>query len=387
VTVTVDVAIAAGGADWEESAIREVEASSVLRLARRCVDVADLLALAHTGRAEVALVSTGLMGLDVDVVARLEAAGVRVAAVGPATERAAALGISRVVRPGALGDLARQAWAPPVEQDAAPRAPLVAVWGGGGAPGRSTVALGLASSAAARGVDTVLVDADTHGGALGQMLSVLDDVSGLVAACRSVNNGRPAELVEHLLEVDPSLRLLSGLPRADMWPQVRTSAMQGVLDGLRDVADLVVADVGASIEPATGVGPSRHQTTVQVLEAADVVVVVGRPDPVGLARLVRAVHDLAALLPHVEPVVVVNLTRSTLGWTDREVGATVLRLTGIDPVMHLPHDQSGLDLAAVSGRSPREAAPSSPFVARVEVLTSHVLGLVVSPDALAGSRR
>ena len=63
----------------------------------------------------------------------------------------------------------------------------------------------------------------------------------------------------------------------------------------------------------------------------------------------------------------------------------MLRLAGVEPVVHLPHDQSGLDLAAVSGRSPREAAPSSPFVARVEVLTSHVLDQVVSPDALAGS--
>jgi MinD-like ATPase involved in chromosome partitioning or flagellar assembly len=263
----------------------------------------------------------------------------------------------------------------------------VAVWGPGGAPGRSTVALSLASSAAARGIDTVLVDADTHGGALGQMLSVLDDVSGLVAACRAVNNGRAGEVVDHLLEVDPSLRLLTGVPRADMWSQVRTSAMRGVLDELSTHSGLVVADVGAPIESAAGPGPSRDQTTVQVLESADAVLVVGRPDPVGLSRLVRAVHDLAALVPEVRPVVVVNMMRSTLGWHEREVRATVLRLTGTEPVVHLPHDQSGLDLAAMSGRSPREAAPSSPFVARVEVLTSHVLELVVSTDALAGSHR
>lgn len=381
-----DVVIAAGGAAWEEAAIREVEASAVLRLARRCVDVADLLAVAQTGRAGAAIVSTGLPGLDLDAVAQLEGFGVRVAAVDPDPSLSEAWGIRRVLRLGELDGIADESWVEP-SSETSRRAPVVAVWGPAGAPGRSTVALALASAAAARSVDTVLVDADTHGGSLGQLLGVLDDVSGLVAACRGVNNGRPHEVATHLLDVDPSLRLLTGLPRADMWPQVRTSAMQGVLDQLRGAAQLVVVDIGAELEQPSGPGPSRHQTALQVVDTADVVVVVGRPDPVGLSRLVRGLHDLATIVPGVEPVVVVNQMRSTLGWKEREVRATIARLTGIEPVVHLPSDQSSLDLAAMSGRAPREAAPSSPFVARLEVLTSHVLASVVSPQSLAGSRR
>jgi MinD-like ATPase involved in chromosome partitioning or flagellar assembly len=380
-----DVVIAAGGATWEEAALREVESSSVLRLARRCVDVADLLAVAHTDLASAAIVSDDLAGLDVDAVARLEQAGVRVATVDPAAGRAEALGIRRVLRLGDLDEIAHDVWSQP-QPVATRRAPSIAVWGPAGAPGRSTVALGLASSAAARGVDTVLVDADTYGGTLGQLLSVLDDVSGLVAACRAVNNGRPGEVADHVLDIDPSLRLLTGLPRADMWAQVRPSALQGVLDELRQRAGLIVVDVGAPLEPATGAGPSRNQTAVQVVESADAVVVVGRPDPVGLSRLVRAVHDLAAVAPDVRPVVAVNMMRSSLGWNEREVRATVHRLTGIEPVVHLPYDRAGLDLAVMSGRTPREAVPSSPFVARIEVLTSHLLGSVAVPQALAGSR-
>ena len=381
-----DVVIAAGGAAWEEAAIREVEASTVLRLARRCVDIADLLAVAQTGRAGAAIVSTGLPGLDLDAVAQLEGFGVRVAAVDPDPSLSEAWGIRRVLRLGELDGIADESWVEP-RSETSRRAPVVAVWGPAGAPGRSTVALALASAAAARSVDTVLVDADTHGGSLGQLLGVLDDVSGLVAACRGVNNGRPHEVATHLLDVDPSLRLLTGLPRADMWPQVRTSAMQGVLDQLRGAAELVVVDIGAELEQPSGPGPSRHQTALQVVDTADAVVVVGRPDPVGLSRLVRGLHDLATIVPGVEPVVVVNQMRSTLGWKEREVRATVARLTGIEPVVHLPSDQSSLDLAAMSGRAPREAAPSSPFVARLEVLTSHVLASVVSPQSLAGSRR
>jgi Flp pilus assembly CpaE family ATPase len=96
---------------------------------------------------------------------------------------------------------------------------------------------------------------------------------------------------------------------------------------------------------------------------------------------VRGVHDLAAMAPGVVPLTVVNLMRPTLGWGERDVRATLSRLTGTEPFVHLPFDQSGLDLAAVSGRTPREAAPSSPFVARVEVLAAHVVGTVVPSAA------
>lgn len=380
-----DVVIAAGDARWEQDAIREIDASSALRLARRCVDIADLLAVIHTDRAAAAIVSTALPGLDADAVHQLERGGVRVAGLDAEATRCAALGISRLLHLGALDDIALDLPAANVPTHER-RAPVVAVWGPAGAPGRSTVALSLAAAAAARGVDTVLVDADTYGGSLGQMLGVLDDVSGVVAACRAANNGRAGEVGDHVLEIDPGLRLLTGLPRADMWPQVRTAAFEGVLTQLRSGAELVVVDCGFSLEPGTSAGAARNQTTLQALDQADVVVVVGRPDPVGLARLVRGVHDLSEAFPGRAPVVVVNMMRSTLGWAEREVRATVLRLTGVEPLVHLPHDPSGLDLAMVSGRTPRVAAPSSPFVARIEVLASHVLTSVSAPATVAAVR-
>lgn len=377
--------VAAGGAAWETAAISEIEAAPSLRLVRRCVDVADLLAVAHAEIAGAALVSVDLGGLDVDTVSRLERAGVRVAAVESDAGRCEALGITRRLRLGELDAVARDA-APAQPDHAVDRAPVIAVWGPAGAPGRSTVSLAIASATAARGVDTVLVDADTYGGSLGQALGMLDDVSGLVAACRAANQGRGHEVVEHLLDVDPQLRLLSGLPRADMWPQVRTGAFDVVLSRLRDQAELVVIDCGFSLESAGAPGSaSRNQTTLQVLDEADTVVVVGRPDPVGLARLVRGLHDLADIAPGCELVVVINMMRSTLGWDERDVRSMVARLTGRDPYVFLPFDPSGLDLAAVSGRSPRQAAPSSPFVARAEVLAASLLPTARTQGVLSPS--
>ena len=367
-----DVVLAAGGAAWEAAAIGEIEGCDDLRLVRRCVDVADLLAVAETEIADAALVHTELPGLDADAVHRLERAGVRVAAVQADDERCLGLGIARRVALGALELVTRERPAP-VSGFSAPRGSIVAVWGPTGAPGRSTVALGVASACAANGVETVLVDGDTYGGSLAQMLAVLDDVSGLMAACRAANNGHPGQVEDHVLTIDPRLRLLTGLPRADMWPQIRPGALELVLSQLRSSADLVVVDCGFSVEPAHG-SIARNQAALQAIEQADQVLAVGKADPVGLARLVRGLHELADVRRGASASsVVINMMRSSLGWTEREVDSTLRRLTGLPSATFLPFDQAALDVALMAGRTPRSASPASPFVARVEVLAKQVV--------------
>lgn len=373
-----DVVVAAGGAAWESEVLREIELSSMLRLTRRCVDVAELLAVAPS-TAAAAFVATDLPGLDADAVFGLERAGVRVIGLGD-DERRRALGIVVRGEPRALEQAVAEAGSP--ERPAAAIEPdgaaTIAVWGSSGAPGRSTIAASLAASLAHLGSDTVLVDADTYGGSITQMLAMLDDVSGLMAACRAANQGRADEVAEHLLDVEPRLRLLSGIPRADMWPQVRPGALELVLRQLRSDADVLVVDCAASLEPGDGTrGTGRDQVSRQVLSSADTVLVVGRADPVGLSRLVRTLHDLSGVV-EAAPAVVVNLMRPSLGWTEREVAGTLTRLTGAGNITFVPADVPALDLAAMRGRLPREVAPSSAFVTAVDELAASLAPVVPS---------
>ena len=373
-----DVVVAAGGAAWESDVLREIETSTSLRLTRRCVDVAELLAVAPSA-AGAAFVAAELSGLDADAVFRLERAGVRVIGLGD-DERCRALGIVVRAEPGALEQAVTDAGSPP-RPEASPEhtgATTIAVWGSSGAPGRSTIAASLAASLAHHGSDTVLVDADTYGGSIAQMLAMLDDVSGLMAACRAANQGRADEVTDHLLEVDPRLRLLSGIQRADMWPQVRPGALELVLRRLQADADVLVADCASTLEPGEGArGAGRNQVTQHVLSSADVVLVVGRADPVGLSRLVRTLHDLSDVV-EVEPTVVVNLMRPSLGWSEREVAGTLTRLTGVAQVTFIPADVTALDLAVMRGQLPRDVAPSSAFVAAVDDLAATLAPVVPS---------
>jgi Mrp family chromosome partitioning ATPase len=90
---------------------------------------------------------------------------------------------------------------------------LLAVWGPAGAPGRTTIALGLADAFARRGLSTLLLDADPYGGSVATLTGLLDEAPGLAAACRAANAGRLdiSRLAECCRTVGGDLRVLTGL--------------------------------------------------------------------------------------------------------------------------------------------------------------------------------
>ena len=77
----------------------------------------------------------------------------------------------------------------PAAESNPPNGRVIAVWGPTGAPGRTTVAAGLAV-AAAGSIATLLIDADVYGGVLASAFGLLDESPGLAGACRMAANGR-----------------------------------------------------------------------------------------------------------------------------------------------------------------------------------------------------
>ena len=368
------VLLAAGGETWEATALRLLDREGHLVL-KRCVDLADLIASASTGQADVALVSGELGGLDADAVSQLLRDDVRCVAVGGSEDALTRLGVVAVVPPMDLTGL------PGTVESAGTRAPvadadsrpgpgpepavgsgrLIAVHGPAGAPGRTTLSLGLAALHAHKGKATVLVDADPHGGAVAQHLGVLDEVSGLLAAARLVNAGRlDAESFARCRRVVADhLEVLTGLPRPDRWVEARPGVLDAVLERAAAVGDVVV-DTGFSLEDDADLGHplSRNQLTIDAVAAADHVVVVGSAEPTGLSRLARALVAMRDST-HAPVTVVVNRMRDSLGWGRRDIVGMVegyIRATGVH---FLPEDRSTTDKALVAGRSVVELGDSA----------------------------
>ena len=453
------VLLAVGDAPWEADLLAALaRRGSGLHVARRCVDAADLLVAAATLDVRAAVVGAGLTRLDREVVARLGREDlVVVGVVGPddpeSDERLLrGLGVASVLRAdepdalreavtrgpapvepsgsrpggddgrraaggrdGATDDLADQRGAAVTTEQAArlleealeglpdqgPTGVLegrvVVVWGPTGAPGRTSTAVGVAAEAAAAGVDVLLVDLDVYGGVVAQLLGLLDESPGVAAAAGAARRGSldVPRLAALAREVSPRLRVLSGLTRADRWPEVGPDVVGEVLRTARATASLVVVDVGFCLEEDEELSydtlaPRRNGATVAALGEADVVLAVGAGDPVGLQRLVRGLADLREVVPGADVrVVVQRLRRDAVPGRDAEaeVRQALARFADVRDLSVVPDDRPALDRATALGRTLVEAAPRSPVRGALQELAGRLVDLPDRPSRRRGRRR
>ncbi|MBS2936923.1 hypothetical protein KDN32_04090 [Nocardioides sp. J2M5] len=385
------VLVLAAGEPWEAPALADLEAHPGLVVLKRCVDVDDLVASVTSGQADVAVVALDAPGLDPSAVSHLRRHAVRPVAVTGARsddldvrEHAHRLGVAAVVGGGELASLPevvasveevldtrpRQpdleplpaAPAGPGGRQAGPGGRVVAVWGPAGAPGRTTVATNLAGELARRRVPVVLADLDPYGGAVAQQLGILDEVSGLLSAARLAGAGHLADRFPSTCRgVGEHLAVVTGLPRADRWREVRPAHVEQLLEAARGLGE-VVLDTGFSLEEdAADLGgrPARNSLTLGALEQADEVVVVGGAAPVGLTRLARGLVDLRDRVDGTPVRVVVNRMRSSIGWSEKDIAGMVEGFSRVAGLHFLPDDPALVDRSLVAGRPVVDLGESS----------------------------
>ncbi|GGC11685.1 AAA family ATPase [Cellulomonas carbonis] len=410
----------------EATAVQLLGESSRLEVTRRCADLAELLASAAAGAGAVAVVTAGVPGLDREAVHHLHGSGVWVVllvdGVAPWEALPAELGADAVLdvrhvdelpavvtalldeagrtgarpgsptRPATAVDPAARLEGP--APDAAPgggRRPaegtLVAVWGPTGAPGRTTLAVNLAAELAATsaepaGGSALLVDADTYGGTVAPVLGLLDEAPGLAAAARAAASGRLDVAVLATLSpvLDGGLRVLSGISRADRWPEVAPASLDVLWSVARELVRWTVVDCGFCLEEDELLAydtraPRRNGATLSAVEAADVLVVVGAGDPIGMQRLVRGLGELRDRLPAVEPVVVVNRVRASASGPQPgdAIRDALHRYAGVADVRLVPDDGPACDAALLAGRTLVEHVPTSPARRAVSRLAEEVV--------------
>lgn len=390
------VLLVAGGAPWESAALSLLSGRPDVTVLKRCVDVDDLLATASSGQVDVAVLGLDAHGLDGPAVEHLRRHAVRPVVVAPGGHllepgrlRAARIGVRSLVADDDLAALVEAVTAsepepgagvePEPQEASGPgqRGRVVTVWGPVGAPGRTTVATGLAAELARRGTSTVLVDADPYGGSVAQVLGVLEEVSGLLAASRLADSGELAKSFASVQRaLDPCLTVVTGLPRPDRWTEVRPGTVEALLEVAAEHGQVVVdTGFGLDDEPMSEYAgrPGRNQLTQAAVAAADELLVVGTPDPVGLSRLARALVEVRETMGSVPSRVIVNRMRPSLGWSERDVADMVSGFSRPVSLHFLPEDRDAVDRALVTGRTLVESAPDSPLVRAIAELADAVV--------------
>ena len=270
----------------------------------------------------------------------------------------------------------------------AQRGRIVLVWGPHGAPGRSTVAASLAHGLAASG-GAILVDADVEAPSLVQLLGMAEDSSALAGAARLATHGRlDAESLQRVLApVGGGLSLLGGLGRAGRWRELPPASMTEVWLQCRRAAAWTVVDVAGGVidEALDDVTrePRRGAVTADLVSHADVVLVVGGADPVGVRRLLQLLDEVgSSVTPTGRVEVVVNRVRASAAGPSPQqaLREALARFGGLEDIVLLPDDAATADACLLQGRSVLEGAPGSALGKALSALVDRI-------DPQAGTAR
>jgi MinD-like ATPase involved in chromosome partitioning or flagellar assembly len=374
---------------------------------RRCSELAELLAACQSGLARAAVVAEGSDELTASLVDRLAAVGVVIVALTDSASETARLtaigvtaapaGVDSAALAGRISGAVDQ-WSRPKPlqtgdggfadtgaalrtqlgaEDDVPAEPsgagqLIAVWGPAGSPGRTLVAANMAGELAAAGNSVFLIDADSYGASVAGLLGLLDEAAGLAQACRladlgQLDAGALQKVATPVALKSGTLRVLTGITRADRWTELRASALGAVFEKAREIADYVVVDTGFCLEADEELSfdtmaPRRNAATLRSLELADTVYAIGSADSIGVPRLVRGLSELEVAVPQAAPQVILNKVRASAAGRspERQLRDAWERYGPAAPIAaFLPSDSAASDSALLSGCLLLEAAPHS----------------------------
>jgi MinD-like ATPase involved in chromosome partitioning or flagellar assembly len=348
----------------------------------RCVDRVEVLASVRGGNVDGLVIAGPPNWLDADTVEEARSAGIR--AVGLArdpldVEVFRSLGIAAMPSEPSIDEILTE-----LDRDGVPLPPpptvvsgtgrIVAVWGPKGSPGRSRIALEMATLAALKEPATLLVDADPTGGDLLQLLGVVEEIPTIVWAARSgaKKNLDVDALRGSVRRVGPrGPILLPGIARPELAADVSEKGLRAALELFRSAFELTVVDTGPSIvdgDPGREPGNGGSMTRC-VLNAADRVVAVCRADPIGIKNFMVG---LERLRESVDPDKVIVVANRVLPGREREIDRLLRDRAGSRPIALVPDRHEDVTRAVFAGRPVTEMKPGSEIPSALAEILVHL---------------
>lgn len=309
----------AGDTHREPEIAARITQEHSLELVLRCVDRVEALAAIRGGAIDLVLSIGCAPWFDFQCLTEARLQGVRVMGIAGDPVEVEMLengGIEVVPAETALSrlaELARSAAPPETAVEGPPPAgKLIAVWGAKGAPGRTSIAIELATTLSASDPATLLADADLYGGDVLQLLGVIEELPSIVAVARRAAKGEltGTQWPDSLHRAGPTGPvLLPGLLRAELWEEVSAFGWEAFVAGARAAFRFSVVDVGFCLEadPSGRAGTGgRNDVARRTVTEADHVVAIVRADPVGIKNFLWALSDAQELQIEEKLLVVLN---------------------------------------------------------------------------------
>lgn len=339
------VLVAIGNPERERQLLAVLRADGFV-IAGRLLDGSSLMERVLAERVDAILVSPDLHRLSLDLlVAIAETRTPTVLLVGAADEeRYEGLGYTvpadcdgpTVV--AALRHALRKGAEPRTQRSAAGRdgsrrgevdCEIVALASGKGAPGTTTVAIGLAASLGAAGRRVLLIDGDLRGGSVGPYLD-LDPRKGLAGL--TVGHTDLASVADEL-QPGPGFAVLAGIERPEVVERLTPGHLTRALSALQQRFDTVLIDAGETLPGVTSLAGAA------LIRSAEPVLLVATADLFGLVNARTSLRYLTEALGIPPAVVTVLVNRYEGGaYSVEEVG----RVLGVAVAGLVPEDRSGV---------------------------------------------
>jgi len=347
------VVTVAGDIDLEPKVAARLSRHPRAELVLRCLDRTELLAAVRGARIDLVLVVGAPQWLDAHSVSEATEGAGRV--VGIASDPLEAETLRRLgivlAEPGAdiadlLEPLSIRPAPGPVPRHS--RGRVIAVWGPKGAPGRTTVAVEIAAEIARTQARTALIDGDTYGGDVAQMLAVVEELPTIVWAAQTASEDGldEATVASVLRRTDTNGPiLLPGINRSELWTDITSFGWARLLEVFEALFAYTVVDIGFGIDVDERVQFDRHRVARQTIMSANHTVAVCRADPIGIKTFLWSFERLKELCDLDDVYIVAN--RVAPGDAD-EVGYVLKKHLGKRPLVFLPN--RGADARAAIDR-------------------------------------
>ncbi len=265
--------------------------------------------------------------------------------------------------------MARVSTAAKIEATTDTRCPLVVVLGPKGGVGKTTVATNLATTLAAKGRRTLLVDIDLQFGDVGLVLGIQPDrtIHDLVTAQGHLDGERLRGFVSQTVD---GVDVLLAPARPDQADAVTAEKLTAVLDTARAEYDVVIVDTP----------PAFTSTTITAIDHAQHVVMVGTLDLPGLKNMKVGLETLALMgFDRDRIVTVLNRADSKVGL----IAHDVKKILAASPDINVPSDRSvprSLNATRAIIASEPKAAPAK----ALRALGERVAAAIFKPDEKGG---
>jgi pilus assembly protein CpaE len=249
------------------------------------------------------------------------------------------------------------------------RSPLVAVLGPKGGVGKTTVSTNLATTLAATGRRTLIVDLDLQFGDVGLVLGVQPErtIHDLVTGQGRLDGERLAGFVGHTAD---GVDVLLAPARPDQAEAVTAERLAEVLDVATREYDVVVVDTP----------PAFTSTTIAAIDRAQHLVMVGSLDLPGLKNMKVGLETLDLMGVERERVLtVLNRANSKVGL----LGHDVKQVLGATPTVSIPSDRA-VPRSLNSARAIVAADPRSAPAKALRGLGDRIVGELSKTDGKGG---